>query len=281
MVFSPDGSTLGTVGYNGTAHLHQIDQDRYRPLFGTAAATKALAFLDNERVVSITDNGTVAVLGPQDPEAKQLEGMDGKALNVVTSADGKLIVAGSTTGAIGRWDGASGTAKPALKSEQLKSIAALAMSIDGGLIAAGGPSDDPRIEIWDNTTGRIRTTLTGTAAPIISIMFQPRGQQIAATSLDGKLRIWDTQDGSLVRTIAATPQQRLFSSMTFSPDGSIIATGSPNGDIVFWNAQTGEEATQLPPRDFGIFSLAISPNGERLAAGVGDETIRVFELGKQ
>ncbi|MBK9709786.1 MAG: PD40 domain-containing protein [Kouleothrix sp.] len=219
LLFSPDSSVLGSVGYNGTTRLYLLAQDRFRTLVGSAVANKSLAFLADSRIVSITDQGSVAVLAPDDPQGQTLAGLDGKALNVVTTPDGKQIVAGSSTGAIGRWDGATGAALPALRSQQLKSIYALAVDDTGKLIAAAGPPDNPTIEIWDAAAGKLRQTLAGGSSAITSLAFQPHGQLLAATDLAGQLRLWTAEDGKLAKTIAATRQQQWFATAAFSPDG--------------------------------------------------------------
>ncbi|HEU5100461.1 MAG TPA: hypothetical protein VFU22_15640 [Roseiflexaceae bacterium] len=278
IMFSHDGTVLGTVGYNGTARLQLLSEERSRTLLGAAAANKSLAFLSEGRVVSITDQSTLAVIGPNEPQAKALEGLDGQPLNLVTSADGQLIVAGSSTGAIGLWD-ANGAAKPQIRSG-VKLAYALAVSADGEFVAVGGPPDDARIEVWDTATAKLRQTFPGNDASITNLAFQPGGDLLAATDLGGALRIWNVRDGKLVQQIAATPQQRWFSALTFSPDGSMLVTGSPNGDAVFWNPQTGEDVAILAGRATGngVYSLAFSPDGQLLAFGLSDQSVRLFTL---
>jgi WD40 repeat protein len=282
LVFSPDATALAMVGYNGTARLQPLSQERFRVLVGASAANKSLAFLSGGRLVSITDQNTIAIVGPSDPQAKMLEGLDGKPLNVVTSSDGAVIAVGSSSGAIGLWDGTSGAAQATIKSG-LKVVYGLAISPDGKLIAAGGPPDDPRIEIWDAATGKLRQTLSGGTAGITEIAFQPHGDLVAASDIQGALRIWSTLDGKLVRNISASQQQQWFSTLAFSADGRVLTTGSPNGEIVFWNIQTGERAAILPPlaTGVGVFSLAFSPDGQLLALGLSDQTVRLLGLRAQ
>jgi WD40 repeat protein len=57
-------------------------------------------------------------------------------------------------------------------------------------------------------------------------------------------------------------------------------TGSPNGDTVFRNAQTGEDVAILSGSSagIGIFSLAFSPDGQQLAFGLSDQSVRLFAL---
>src|SRR4029079_8803586 len=52
LVFSPDATALAMVGYNGTARLQPLNQERFRVLVGASAANKSLAFLSGGRLVS-------------------------------------------------------------------------------------------------------------------------------------------------------------------------------------------------------------------------------------
>src|SRR5262249_28958446 len=156
----------------------------------------------------------------------------GKPLNVVASRDGTTIAADSTTGEIVFWDSVTLTANPPLRSD-LTSIARLAISDDGKLIAAAGPSSDPRIEIWDVPAAKRLETLPRATGAITGLDFQPRGKLLATSDLNGSLKLWNIQDGQLVKTISASTDQSWFSGLAFSPDGTLIATTSPNGDIQF------------------------------------------------
>ena len=81
---------------------------------------------------------------------------------------------------------------------------ALAVSSDGELVAVGGPPDDARIEIWDTASAKLRQSFDAANASITNLAFQPGGDLLAATDLQGALRIWNARDGKLVKQIAAT-----------------------------------------------------------------------------
>jgi WD40 repeat protein len=277
LTFSQDGALLGVVGYNGTIRVHLIDQGRARTFFGSTLASQPMAFLPDGRIVAISDEETIGIVAPDAVQGQRLNGLDGSPFNVTTSQDGTLIAAGSSTGAIELWDSATGAAKSGLKTD-LKTIYALAISPDGKLIAAAGPPTDPRVQIWDIATGKLRWTLPGTNAAIGSLVFQPQGNLLAASDFDGKLRLWNIEDGTLVRTIAANDDRHWFSSIAFSPDGKMLITGSANGELVFWEVATGDEAATLSLSVDAIFSLAVSPDGQRIAVGLGDESVRIYEL---
>jgi WD40 repeat protein len=277
LAFSHDSSTLGTVGFNGGIRLHQLDQGQSVDFFGSAAATQVLAFLPSGQMVAVSDQDTIALFSSSQSDSQLLSGMTGKPLNVVASRDGTMIAAGSTTGAITVWDAATTQAKPALKGD-LSAISRLAINDDGTLLAAAGPSSDPRVEIWDVVAGKKVQTLTKATSAITALDFQPRGKLLAVTELQGSLWLFTPQDGQLVKTIAATADQGWFNGLAFSPDGSMLATTSPNGDVQLLNAATGAAAARLTSAGGSAIALAFSPNGERLAVSIRDQTVRLFGL---
>ena len=279
--FSPDSNILGAVGYNGTTRLHLLNQNSFRTLAGSAQALNSLAFLSNTRAASISDEGDVALLDLSAGNGEILQGLQGKALNLVASADGKLLVAGSDTGAITRWNGTTGEALPALTGGQLPLVYGLAVSPDGALIAAAGPARVPRIEIWDAAGGKLLHTLGDGGVPIAAMAFQPRGNLLGVATIDGTLQLWDARAGMLAATINAPAEQGRFSTLAFSPDGTLLVTGAPTGDITFWDARNAKRVAALPALDrnrSGVFTATFSADGAQVAFGLGDQTVHLLAL---
>jgi WD40 repeat protein len=280
LAFSPDSNTLGTVGYNGTIRMYPLNGREGISLIGSASALQVLAFLTNDRVVAISDQGTIEVVSAGEEATTQLSGLDGNPLNVVASGDGRVIAAGSNSGAIGVWDAATGNARPTLRSD-LGTIYRLALNDDGSLLAAAGPPSDPRIEIWDVATGQRIHTLADSQGGITGLAFQPRGMLLAAADFDGSLRLWNARNGQLAHRIPATQDQERFTALAFAPDGTMLATASPNGEVRFWNVGTGEAVAQMTITDASPLALEFSPDGEKFAVSLRDKTVRIFELPRE
>ncbi|HWQ11313.1 MAG TPA: WD40 repeat domain-containing protein, partial [Roseiflexaceae bacterium] len=276
LAFSPDSAVLGSVGYNGILQLRLLADDRGRALAGSVAATQALAFLPNGRLATVTDQETVVLLDIGQENSAELEGLSAAPLSVVASADGSLLASGTVSGTVTLWDGNTGTVRGELRGD-LPSAVLLAVSDDGRLLAVAGPPTDPRIEIWDVARERVLHTLVAPEAPITALAFRPNGALLAATSLDGALRLYDGEDGLELRTIRAAPEHGWFAGMAFAPDGALIATGSPTGAIQFWNPDTGAEIASVQ-QDFGVIAMAFSPDGERLVVSARDATVRLYEV---
>jgi len=281
LAFSPDSKTIGAVGFNGSVRLFPLDaQASVRALAGSRlAAQQSLAFLPGDRVVAITESDRVSIFGDDQSPGQALAGLDGQPLSVSASRSGTLIAAGSSSGAIAIWDAATGNARPLLQTG-LGAVVRLAFNDDGSLLAAAGVPDAQNktpIEVWDTVAGSRRQTLVGSQGVVTALAFQPDGTLVAAADLQGALRLWNSQDGKVVETFMAQPEQQRFVGIAFSPDGAALAASALNGDIQFWNPTTGAESAKV---SFGVgaSTLAYSPDGQMIAVGGRDETVRVLEL---
>lgn len=277
LAYADDSDTLATVGYNGVLRLNQISSERSQVLVGSSIASQPIAFLPSERAVAIGDEGQIVVLDGQ--SVQELSGLDGRPLNVVVSADGSTIAAGSATGAIAVWDGQTLAVRTTLQS-QLAAVPNLVISDNGALVAAGGPPSDPRIQVIDTASGEIRRTLDTLSGGITGLAFQPRGQLLAASDVIGTLTAWDAQSGQTVYSAQATQEQGRFSGVAFSPDGMLLATGTLGGELVFWNAANGAEVARVSVPQSRVITLAFSPDGQQLAVSrqSGTAAVEIFTL---
>lgn len=65
--------------------------------------------------------------------------------------------------------------------------------------------------------------------------------------------------------------------VVFTPDGKSLVSGGWDGRIKFWDIVTGEERFALDKYMFGVYSLAISPDGKRLASG-SEKIIKIWDI---
>jgi WD40 repeat protein len=103
------------------------------------------------------------------------------------------------------------------------------------------------------------------------------GSVLASGGNDRMVRLWNPADGSLVRELPG--HEKHVYSVAFHPDGQSLFSGDLAGSIRQWNIATGEVIRTFEAKplyefnggqqvDFGgVRALAVSPDGQRLAAG--------------
>lgn len=115
-----------------------------------------------------------------------------------------------------------------------------------------------------------------------SLEWSPDGQRLASVTYLGTLNIYDTTDYSLCVTLSG--QGRFTGHPAWSPDGALIAisTGlSPPGILIYSTASGALQRTlgQAASDKLSdpVYSLSWAPNGSRLAAGLVNGTVRIWE----
>ncbi len=273
--YSLDGRALGLTGYTGAVRIHAFDEGRDQILIGSSGLPQSTAFLQNNRIVTLTDQDTV-MIGGSGGQSRELRGLEGKPAAVVVNRTGSLIVVGSQTGGMSVWD-AEGQKLQAFQSG-LPQASTIAISDDGRYIAIGGSAQMSQIEVWDGYSGTLLHTLVGPRDGVTALTFQPGGTLLAAADFNGEMLVWDASDGRILHLINANEDQERFTALTFSPDGSMIVGGALNGDAVFWNATDGVEVARVSVSLQPILALAFSPSGQQLAASVRNESASVYTL---
>jgi WD40 repeat protein len=106
------------------------------------------------------------------------------------------------------------------------------------------------------------------------VAVSPDGTVIASGSTDHKLRLWNADTGVLERTIDLAGNGPVWS-VAFNPDGTRIAVGGQDGILQVVNAQSGEQVGTLMQHPSWVSSTAFNRNGELIATGDGNGTVRV------
>lgn len=280
LAYAPNSAMLGSVGFNGTLQLYQFDQRRGQFVVGSAAAPQPLAFVRNDQVVTISDESDVVILAAG-AQPRQLGGLNGIPLSVTAARDGSLVAAGSNAGEIGLWTTDDEAPARTLQS-RLGAIAQLTISSDGSLLAAAGPASSSFIEVWDLASGTVVQTLNEPVGGVGALAFQPRGTLLAATDVEGTVRIWQASQGTLVHEVRPSPDQQRLTGLAFSPDGTLMAVGALNGDLLLIDPGSGAiVARHFVPQGNPI-ALAFSPDGQQLAVSIRNEatSVYIFEVQK-
>ena len=164
-------------------------------------------------------------------------------------------------------------------------ISSMAFSPDGGTIVSG--YNDGSLLMWDVKTGEHKQTLLTEQEWVSSVAFSPDGKIIASggACMEGLcpgITLLDAQTGEQLKSFGGGDTTL---SVCFSPDGKTLASSGDEWDsnIRLWDVQTGELLKTLKKRtafeDFegrDVNSVVFSPDGNMIASGSGNGTIRLW-----
>jgi WD40 repeat protein len=104
------------------------------------------------------------------------------------------------------------------------------------------------------------------------VAWSPDGGRIVSALWHAPTRIWEVANGKNRGTI---PQQGL-SRIAWFPDGSRLATAGIEREVQIWDAGTGAQVLTYSGHAGGVWDMALSPDGTRLASGFGN-SIQIWE----
>ena len=169
-----------------------------------------------------------------------------------------------------------------------QSTGEIVVSINGGVFIYS-ENDTPRLSLVDE-----QLTFTGA-------VFSPDGKQILSGSMQGQIRVWDSETGQEEYTIARVPSEpsarfwemnqnldsQLLAAEThkavvavkFLSDGRRFVTAGMDGKLELRDAANGQVLQTFPGHQAGILAVAVSPNGKLIVTGGLDTQIRVWNCG--
>jgi WD40 repeat protein len=140
------------------------------------------------------------------------------------------------------------------------------ISSDGQFVAGGGvfiKGDPFRINLFRTYNGSLLRELRGHSDIVTSLDFSPIGDLLVSGSYDGTVRLWDINNGNLIKTFYIGS---IVYSVCFSPNGQLIAIGEDLGFVTIYKIN-GELVKRFKAHPETTFSVVFSPDGQLLATG--------------
>jgi WD40 repeat protein len=113
--------------------------------------------------------------------------------------------------------------------------------------------------------------------PVDSVATSPDGSRILSGSDDHTVRVWDTNNGSLVGQMNVGAAGTHPVSTAFSPDGHWIATGNGDKVVQLWNAKSLAPVGNSLQHSASVYSVAFSHDSRWIGTGGSDGTVRVLD----
>ncbi len=197
----------------------------------------------------------------------------GAVLSVAISPDGRLIAAGTSTGAIGLWY-LKDFQQRRLWTGHTDWVRSVVFSPDGQTLATG--SDDRLIKLWAVKTGELRQTMRGHTNWIWAVAFHPSQPLLASGGNETVIRLWDVQRGNCVQTLDGHTDW--VRTIAFTPNGQHLVSGSDDATMRVWSVETGECQRMITGHTGCVWAVAVSPDGQVLASGSEDKSVRLWAV---
>ena len=275
VAFSPDGTLVATGSLDNTARVFEAR---------TGREVARLAHRDSVSAVAFSPDGTLVAAGSWDKTARVFEAHTGRQVTRLAlldfSPDGALAAMNSADNTVRVFEAHTGRQVARLAHQG--TVAALAFSRDGGLVATGsdqclGQCKDNFARVFETRTGREVSRLAH-QGPVDTVAFSPDGTLVATGAIYGDAHVFEARTGRDVTQLGhqVPPPENWVVTVAFSPDGTLVVTGSADNTARVFETRTGREVARLPHQEI-LSAAGFSPEGALVATKSKDNTVRVFE----
>ena len=220
-------------------------------------------------------------------------GHPGPIYAVAISPDNRMVASGGAgkmnrgdsepSGLIRMWDLQTKELRPILRSNA--PVSTLVFSPNSRMLAAG--SGDGTIQVWDAGTGDLIHEFKDHKESVWKVDFSPDNKWLLSVSLDGTGLLKNLGPGGKELPILNQHGTSIHAA-SFSPvdrdDEYTFATGGADKRIQLWRAQTNNtndllrDNQTLDGHNDSVWILAFSKDGQDLASGSLDGTVRLWDL---
>jgi len=240
VAYSPDGTLLVSGSANGKIRVWSCAERRLlRELDGHKESILLLRFrADGTRLLSVDAKGKAIWWDALTWQASRTFVAE-PPLGGAVSPDGRLLAAGTMTGAV-RWLNAeTGEPLATTSAGHRHPVVGIAFSKDGSRVAS--VAQDGTVAIWDPSSFKQIAAFKGHMQGAHGVAFSPDGRRLATggSSRDA-VKLWDLSTHRELMTLPG--QGSLFLFVVFSPDARWLAACSRDeGKLHLWRAPSWAE----------------------------------------
>ena len=269
-VFTPDDRHVVSGGLGGQARIWGLDGSPAGELVGhEAAITVVRISTDGSTAITASSDRTVRVWDLPARRQRAVLGTHRKqvlALDLDASRD--RVWSGSHDGRLNAWRLSTG--EPVTQLDLGGSVSSVAVRPTDGTVAVA--TVDSGIVVL-GPDGR-ETTRLAEGMRVVGTAWAADGAFLIG-STQGAAHVWAADTWEAVRVLESGPGSML--PVALSPDGSRIALGWDH-HVGLWGADESKPGVTIEGLPKGVYGLAFSHDGHRLAAAAADGRVRLWSV---
>ena len=276
LAVSHDGKRLASGAEDGNVQIWSMSSfTSERKLEGRSGPITCIAYSPDDQLLAVATSGRQILVWDLNSGEQICQSVDhrGSVHSVAFNHDGTLLATGCDDDIVRFVDARTG--------EQVRQffgfknqVHGVAISPNGQILAAVGDHDNS-VRTWDVATGRPLRSYQASSSWLREVGFSPDGRELAARDFSGVVEVWDLTSNRRVRLSAGSIGES--NGLAFTPDGSQLAMASHRG-LKLLDIRTGRLLAQFSTSHFSTRTVAFSVDGELIASGHDDGTIRLWEV---
>jgi U3 small nucleolar RNA-associated protein 12 len=155
-------------------------------------------------------------------------------------------------------------------------VTALALSPDGAFVAAGYSTG--AVRVFRFATGALEVTLDGHKAAVECLRFKADGELLASGSRDTDIIVWDIVSQTGLFRLKGHKDAVTALAFLSAKGESLLASASKDTLVKVWDLETQHCVQTCVGHRNEVWSLDVSPSGDRLVTGASDNQLRVWQV---